>query len=51
MKMLLSAKDLWGIVTCAETLNGSATAEEQRKLQTRENLAFITVCLFVSTNL
>ena len=32
MKVLLSAKDLWEIVTSAETLNGSATAEEQRKL-------------------
>ena len=32
IKVLLSAKDLWEIVTGAKTLNGSATAEEQRKL-------------------
>ena len=34
MKMLLSGKDLWEIVTSTETLNGNATAEEQRS---REN--------------
>ena len=51
MKMLLIAKDLWKIVTGAETLNESATAEEQRKLKTRENPAFATICLSVSTNL
>ena len=44
-------KDLCEIATGAETLNGSATAEEQRKLNMRENLAFATVCLSVSTNL
>ena len=32
-------------------MNGSATAEEQKKLETRENLAFATIRLSVSTNL
>ena len=50
-KMLLIAKDLWEIVAGAETLNGSATAEEQRKLKTRENLTFTTICFSVYTNL
>ena len=51
MKMFLITKDLWEIVTGAESLKGSATAEEQRKLKTRENLALATICLSVSTNL
>ena len=51
MKMLLIAKDLLEIVTGTEALNGSATAEEQRNLKTRENLSFATICLSVSTNL
>ena len=51
MKMLLIAKDLWEIATGAETLNESATAEEQRKLKMGENLAFATICLSVYTNL
>ena len=51
MKMLLIAKDLWEIVTGAETLSGNATAEEQRKFKKRENLPWATICLSVSTNL
>ena len=40
-------KGLWEIVTVAETLKRSATAEEQRKLKTREDLALATICLFL----
>ena len=47
VKMLLIAKDLWEIVTGAETLNRSATAEEQRKFNKRENIALATTCLSV----
>ena len=51
MKMCLIGKDLWEIVTGAETLPADASAEEQRKFRKRENLALATVCLSVATNL
>ena len=33
--------------TSAEIFDRLAAAEEQRKLKTRENLAFTTICLFI----
>ena len=51
MKMHLIGKDLWDIVTGAETLDEETTAEAQRRFRKRENLALATVCLSVVTNL
>ena len=51
MKMFLIGKDLWEIVTGAETMPADASAETQRKFKKRENLALATVCLSVATNL
>ena len=51
MKMYLIGKDLWDIVTGLEVLDPEETAEEERKLRKRENLALASVCLSVVTSL
>ena len=51
MKMFLIVKDLWEIVTGAETLPGTASQEEQKRFKKRENLALVSVCLSVCTSL
>ena len=48
MKMCLIGKDLWEIITGAETLPVDAAADVQRKFKKRENLALATVCLSVA---
>ena len=45
MKMLLIAKNLWEIVTGAETLSGAEKIQKEK-----ENLALATICLSVCTN-
>ena len=51
IKMHLIGKDLWDIVSGAETLNADATAEEQRRYRKQENLALAAVCLSVKMRL
>ena len=50
MKMFLIGKDLWEIVTGAETLPGTASQEEQKRFKKMENLALASVCLSVCTS-
>ena len=51
MKMFLIGKDLWDIVTGAETMDTNSSAAEQNKFRKRENMALASVCLSVATNL
>ena len=51
MKMYLIRKDLWEIVSGTETLSMEATAAEQSKFRKRENMALVSVCLSIATNL
>ena len=47
MKVFLIGKDLWEIVTGAETLPGTASQEEQRRFKKRESLLLHSyVCQF-----
>ena len=49
--MYLIGKDLWELVTGAETLGENATAEATQKFKKRDNQALACVCLSVATNL
>ena len=51
MKMYLTGKDLWEIVTGEETLAESATADEKLKFKKRHNLAFSSIGLGVKKDL
>ena len=51
MKMCLIGKDLWEIVTGAETLPLGTSQEKRQKFKKRENQALATICLAVSTSL
>ena len=51
MKMYLIGKDLWELVTGAETLGENATAEATQKFKKRDNKALACVCLSVASNL
>ena len=46
MKMFLIAKDLWEIVTGAETLQRTASQEEQKRFKKRKIL-LLHPCMFV----
>lgn len=51
IKMYLIGKDLWGIVTGAETLGENATEKERKNFKKRENQALAMICLAISTSL
>ena len=51
MKMYLIGKDLWDIVTVAETLCEEATADQKKQFKKRENVSLATICLSISTSL
>ena len=51
IKMYLIGKDLWNIVTGAETLSEEATADQKKQFKKRENVSLATICLSISTNL
>lgn len=51
MRMYLIGKDLWDIVQGTETPVESASADIQRQLKKKENIALAAICLNVSPNL
>ncbi len=51
MKMYLTGKDLWEIVTGEETLAETATADEKLKFKKQHNLAFSSIGLGVKKDL
>ena len=51
MKMYLIGKDLWDIVTDAETLSEEATADQKKQFKKRENVSLATICLSIITSL
>ena len=51
IKMYLIGKDLWNIVTGAETLSEEATADQKKQFKKRENVSLATICLSIPTSL
>ena len=49
--MYLIGNDLWEIVTGSEIMDNNLFDAEKRKFMKRENQAFPTICLGISTNL